>query len=159
MRTAYHPLPTEPRTPLARVNESGWAGKWDGARKRESSRSWLGETKIPAHGLAVSVESRSAVGNDRVSHACKPHTRPSVTWCVSANQVIVGFRFVLSPPISNRIRTAWRWGALIEPRARYCRVTRKCVQPLLIAYLGSIALAALGGESWKRSKVERCNSL
>lgn len=36
---------------------------------RESSRSWLGETKIPAHGLAVSVESRSAVGNDRVSHA------------------------------------------------------------------------------------------
>lgn len=68
MRTAYHPLPTEPRTPLARVNESGWAGKWDGARKRESSRSWLGETKIPAHGLAVSVESRSAVGNDRVSH-------------------------------------------------------------------------------------------
>lgn len=30
---------------------------------------------------------------------------------------------------------------------------------LLIAYLGSIALAALGGEAWKRSKVERCNSL
>lgn len=48
---------------------------------------------------------------------------------------------------------------LIEPRTRYCRVIRKCVQPLLIAYLGSIALAALGGEAWKRSKVERCNSL
>lgn len=72
----------------------------EGARKRESSRSWLGETKIPAHGLAVSVESRSAVGNDRVSHAAltvfgltfpyrKPESRPSVTWCVSANQVIV----------------------------------------------------------------------
>lgn len=30
---------------------------------------------------------------------------------------------------------------------------------LLIAYLGSIALAALGGEAWKRSKAERCNSL
>ena len=30
---------------------------------------------------------------------------------------------------------------------------------LLIAYLGSTALAALGGEAWKRSKVERCNSL
>lgn len=30
---------------------------------------------------------------------------------------------------------------------------------LLIAYLGSIALAALGGEAWKISKVERCNSL
>lgn len=48
---------------------------------------------------------------------------------------------------------------LIEPRTRYCRVIRKCVQPLLIAYLGSIALVALGGEAWKKSKVERCNSL
>ena len=41
---------------------------------RESSLSWLGETKILAHGLAVSVESRSAVGNDRVSHVS--HIKP-----------------------------------------------------------------------------------
>lgn len=74
MRTAYHPLPTEPRTPLARVNESGWAGKWDEARKRESSLIRLGANEIPAYGLAVSVESRSAVGNDRVSHAETPYT-------------------------------------------------------------------------------------
>lgn len=45
-----------------------------GSAIRESSRSWLGETKIPAYGLAVSVESRSAVGNDRVSHAETPYT-------------------------------------------------------------------------------------
>lgn len=60
--------------PLARVNERGWERRSGGSAIRESSRSWLGETKIPAYGLAVSVESRSAVGNDRVSHAETPYT-------------------------------------------------------------------------------------
>ena len=73
-----------------------------GSAIRESSRSWLGETKIPAYGLAVSVESRSAVGNDRVSHACKPHTRPSVTWCVSANQDIVEFSICSQSPYKQK---------------------------------------------------------
>ena len=162
MRTAYPPLPTEPRTPLARVNESGWAGSREGARKRESSRSWLGKTKIPAHGLAVSVESRSAVGNDRVSHAVK-YQSPSVTWCVSENQVIVVLDLFSVPLQATQDTYRMALGrfsrTLIEPRTRCCRVNKEMCTALLIAYLGSIALAALGGEAWKRSKVERCNSL
>ena len=112
MRTAYHPLPTEPRTPLARVNESGWAGKWDGARKRESSRSWLGANEIPAYGLAVSVESRSAVGNDRVSHVFS-HITPQhhVVRIRESSHRKFSIRSQ-SAYKQIRIRTAWRWGAL-----------------------------------------------
>lgn len=161
MRTAYHPLPTEPRTPLARVNESGWAGKWDGARKRESSRSWLGETKIPAHGLAVSVESRSAVGNDRVSHVFSHITpqRHGVRIHLIKSSISISSQSPYKHLDTYRMALGRISRTLIEPRTRYCRVIRKCVQPFLIAYLGSIALAALGGEGWKRSKARRCNSL
>lgn len=108
----------------ARVGEQS-----GGSEIRESSRSWLGETKIPAYGLAVSVESRSAVGNDRVSHVETPYTpqRHVVRIRESRHRRVLDLFSVTYKQI--RIRTAWRWGAFLEPRARCCRVTRKCVQP------------------------------
>lgn len=158
MRTAYPPLPTEPRTPLARVNESGWAGSWEGARKRESSLIRLGETKIPAHGLAVSVESRSAVGNDRVSHAETPYTpqRHVVRIRESSHRK---FSIRSQSPYKQQDTYRMALGRTYRTANAVLPCHKEMCTALLIAYLGSIALAALGGETWKRSKVERCNSL
>lgn len=54
-------ISTSQERPLRGSTSAGGREGREGAPTRESSRSWLGETKIPAHGLAVSVESRSAV--------------------------------------------------------------------------------------------------
>lgn len=99
----------------------------------------------------------SAVGNDRVSHVFSHITpqRHGVRIHLIKSSISISSQSPYKQPDTYRMAL----GRSIEPRTRYCRVKRKCVQPYLICVLGSIALAALGGEGWKRSKARRCNSL
>ena len=89
----------------------------------------------------------------------KTHTRPSVTWCVSANQDIEEFSICSQSPYKQQDTYRMALGRTYRTANAVLPCHKEMCTALLIAYLGSIALAALGGEAWKRSKVERCNSL